>query len=154
VTETRYYLESLVPSWLAPDPGYVAALGEHLAARMELQGYEVTSGPVVVLSETEARVPVGMTLVRAEVGVEEFDLDMADDKPTAAGQWFVWQQDDFTVHTVPLDDLIVHAFTDDCPCGPDPMPVPRDDGTQGWIIRHHSLDGRKRYEATPRPSGE
>ncbi|WP_199881804.1 hypothetical protein [Streptomyces sp. CB03911] len=153
MTETHYYLESLVPSWLAADPGYVAALGEHLAARMELQGYEVTSGPVVVPAHTEARVPVGMTLVRAEIGVEEFDLDMDDDASRPAGPWLAWQQDDFTVHSVPLDDLIVHDFTDDCPCGPDQIPIPRVDGAQGWIVRHHSLDGREQHEASPGPSG-
>ncbi|OKI16800.1 hypothetical protein A6A07_11465 [Streptomyces sp. CB03911] len=78
---------------------------------------------------------------------------MDDDASRPAGPWLAWQQDDFTVHSVPLDDLIVHDFTDDCPCGPDQIPIPRVDGAQGWIVRHHSLDGREQHEASPGPSG-
>ena len=52
-----------------------------------------------------------------------------------------------TVHTYPHRDLIEHN-TDgaDCPCGPTTTPVPRDDGSIGWHVLHHSLDGRELHE--------
>lgn len=51
------------------------------------------------------------------------------------------------VHTYPVNDLIEHELTgDDCPCGPTTEPVPRDDGSFGWLISHHSLDGREARE--------
>lgn len=50
------------------------------------------------------------------------------------------------VHVVPCDDLIHHALTDECACGPTCEPVPRDDGTFGWVYTHHSLDGREHNE--------
>ena len=48
------------------------------------------------------------------------------------------------VHTYPVADLIEH-LTDggDCPCGPTTEPVQREDGTFGWHVLHHSLDGRE-----------
>lgn len=51
------------------------------------------------------------------------------------------------LHTAPTNDLIEHV-TDggDCPCGPDTVPVPREDGSFGWQIIHHSLDGRELRE--------
>jgi hypothetical protein len=154
VSPTTYYLDSLVPSWLAVDPGYVAALGEHLVARVELQGYQVVQGPFVMAVDCDARIPVGMTLVRAEVHVEEFDIDLTDDADPPAGQWLARQTDDFTAHSVPLDDVIVHEFTEDCPCGPTPAPTPRNDGAQGWVVSHHSLDGREQYESPFGAAGE
>lgn len=51
-----------------------------------------------------------------------------------------------TVHTYPVADLIEHdTETDDCLCGPNIEPVPRDDGSYGWHIIHHSLDGRENH---------
>lgn len=52
-----------------------------------------------------------------------------------------------TVHTFPVIDLIDHD-TDgsDCICGPTTVPVPRDDGSIGWQVVHHSLDGREATE--------
>lgn len=52
-----------------------------------------------------------------------------------------------TVHTYPVDDLIDHD-TDggDCPCGPTTEPVMRDDGSNGWLVIHSSLDGREARE--------
>ncbi len=48
---------------------------------------------------------------------------------------------------VPVDDLIAHdAFSDDCTCGPTSEPVKRDDGSMGWVLVHHSLDGREADE--------
>lgn len=49
------------------------------------------------------------------------------------------------VHVTPAADLIQHTDTD-CPCGPATEPVPRDDGTIGWLVTHHSLDGREAHE--------
>lgn len=53
-----------------------------------------------------------------------------------------------TYHVEPINDLIEHV-TDggDCPCGPATEPVPRDDGSMGWLVVHHSLDGRELHEA-------
>lgn len=52
-----------------------------------------------------------------------------------------------TVHTYPVNDLIKHETDgEDCACGPETIPVPRDDGSMGWVILHHSLDGREANE--------
>lgn len=52
-----------------------------------------------------------------------------------------------TVHTYPVNDLIEHD-TDggDCICGPSVDAVFRDDGSNGWLIVHNSLDGRELHE--------
>lgn len=48
---------------------------------------------------------------------------------------------------VPINDLIDHEeFSEDCPCGPTPDPVKREDGSVGWVLVHHSLDGREADE--------
>lgn len=52
------------------------------------------------------------------------------------------------VHVLPVDDLMEHAADGrDCMCGPTTQPVPRDDGSYGWLIVHHSLDGREQHES-------
>lgn len=140
---TRYHMESLVPSWLARDPGYVAALGEHLIARVELQGWQVTAGPAVRRVDCDARIPVGMVLLRAEVMVEEFDLDMGDDR---SQQWAVYETGPGEAHVCPLDDLMVHETAGDCACGPVRRSETMGDGSSGWVVTHHSLDGREQYE--------
>lgn len=49
---------------------------------------------------------------------------------------------------MPVNDLIFHE-DQDCPCGPRTIPVSNLlDGGFGWVIVHHSLDGRERYEST------
>jgi hypothetical protein len=51
------------------------------------------------------------------------------------------------VHVLPVDDLIEHDDDGtDCPCGPAVEPVFDDDGACGWLISHHSLDGREQKE--------
>lgn len=50
------------------------------------------------------------------------------------------------VHVVPIDDIISHI--PDCPCGPTPEPIRRDDGSTGWVVTHHSLDNREAGERT------
>ncbi|WP_393075240.1 hypothetical protein [Streptomyces sp. LN704] len=50
------------------------------------------------------------------------------------------------LHVTPIDDVIEHDTSADteCVCGPTDQPVPRDDGSVGWLAIHHSLDGRER----------
>lgn len=50
------------------------------------------------------------------------------------------------VDVTPTADLIDHASGADCLCGPRMVPVQRDDGSVGWIVVHHSLDGRESDE--------
>lgn len=51
------------------------------------------------------------------------------------------------VHVVPVGDLIEHDTEgEDCACGPASQPVVRDDGSVGWMVVHHSLDGREAHE--------
>lgn len=45
-------------------------------------------------------------------------------------------------HVSPRRDLIAHDLSDDCVCGPTTEPVKREDGSIGWVITHHALDGR------------
>jgi hypothetical protein len=56
-------------------------------------------------------------------------------------KWEAIQLDNDDVHVHPLHDLIEH-YPDDCICGPTIEPVPRDDGSIGWLISHHALDNR------------
>jgi hypothetical protein len=49
-------------------------------------------------------------------------------------------------HVVPRHDLVDHATTDECDCGPTLHPIQRDDGSTGWMYVHHSLDGRESGE--------
>lgn len=49
-------------------------------------------------------------------------------------------------HIVPVHDLIEHETSDDCVCGPTSNPVVRADGSYGWVVVHHSLDGREQRE--------
>lgn len=48
-----------------------------------------------------------------------------------------------SVHVTPVDDLIDHPADDDCVCGPTGQRVEGVDGEIGWIMVHHSLDGRE-----------
>lgn len=50
-----------------------------------------------------------------------------------------------TIHVVPDDDLIAHEISDDCPCGPDQVPVTHKK-LVGWRVDHASLDGREAGE--------
>lgn len=52
-----------------------------------------------------------------------------------------------TWHVFPVNDLVEHdTETDDCVCVPVVEPVERVDGSYGWVAKHHSLDGRERFE--------
>lgn len=50
------------------------------------------------------------------------------------------------LHVTPVGDLIAHTSDDDCLCGPEAKPIKRGDGSIGWIVVHHSLDGREAAE--------
>lgn len=52
-----------------------------------------------------------------------------------------------TVHVVPVGDLVEHD-TDggECICGPSAEAVFREEGSAGWLMTHHSLDGREARE--------
>lgn len=54
-----------------------------------------------------------------------------------------------TVHVMPVGDLIEHdnSGVTDCVCGATTEPVPAADGSTGWLVVHHSLDGRELTEA-------
>lgn len=60
-----------------------------------------------------------------------------------------------TVHVAPIGDLVEHDTTGgDCICGPTTEAVMRDDGSNGWLVRHASLDQREQQErATGRGTG-
>lgn len=60
-----------------------------------------------------------------------------------SGQWLTQQTSPIDVHVLPLDDVIVHDHNDSCPCGPEARIGPRNNGVDGWIHTHHSLDGRE-----------
>jgi hypothetical protein len=54
---------------------------------------------------------------------------------------------DLSIHAYPVNDLIEHdTDSSDCICGPRVEPVERDDGSYGWVVVHHSLDGRETNE--------
>lgn len=53
------------------------------------------------------------------------------------------------LHVHPLSDLIEHDTSTtepDCVCWPEVRPVEREDGSMGWLLVHHSLDGREASE--------
>lgn len=56
--------------------------------------------------------------------------------------------DNNNYHVIPVNDLIEHDTSgeQECVCIPEVIPVMRDDGSNGWVIVHHSLDGREAYE--------
>lgn len=46
------------------------------------------------------------------------------------------------VHIFPVGDLLEHdTESEDCVCGATPEAVKREDGSVGWLVTHHSLDG-------------
>lgn len=46
------------------------------------------------------------------------------------------------IHVEPVNDLIAHEDSDECPCGPSVEFVE----FGGVVIAHNSLDGRERFE--------
>lgn len=52
------------------------------------------------------------------------------------------------IHVYPVNDLVEHDTSGgDCVCGPVDDPVVREDGSIGWVVVHHALDGRERQES-------
>jgi hypothetical protein len=51
-------------------------------------------------------------------------------------------------HVIPLGDLMEHEVSEECACVPRARIVALADGSDGWLLVHHSLDGR---EASERP---
>lgn len=54
-----------------------------------------------------------------------------------------------TLHVTPIGDQADHDFSTtepDCVCGPEVKPVTHEDGSMGWLLVHHSLDGRELAE--------
>ena len=54
-----------------------------------------------------------------------------------------------TLHVTPQHDLVGHDTSTgepDCVCGPEVRPVTQEDGAAGWLLVHHSLDGREQAE--------
>jgi hypothetical protein len=51
------------------------------------------------------------------------------------------------VHVMPVGDLIEHEPLERCVCGPSYEHVQGEDGESGWVITHHSLDGREKSES-------
>lgn len=53
------------------------------------------------------------------------------------------------LHVLPVNDLIKHDWStesgEECICVPTPECVPSESG-DGWLIVHHSLDGREANE--------
>lgn len=50
-------------------------------------------------------------------------------------------------HVYPVNDLVEHDTSGgECVCGPETMPVERDDGSIAYVIVHHALDGREHSE--------
>ncbi len=47
-----------------------------------------------------------------------------------------------SLHIKPVGDIVEHTDDDYCVCGPQPEAVKRPDGSIGWLIIHHALDGR------------
>lgn len=43
-------------------------------------------------------------------------------------------------------ELLPHEQEQPCACGPTPELVPNPDGPDGWVVTHHSLDGREQDE--------
>lgn len=52
------------------------------------------------------------------------------------------------VHVLPINDLIEHEDEGDgCPCGPTvEAAFNEEDGSNGWLIVHNSLDGRENVD--------
>lgn len=69
---------------------------------------------------------------------------LEDHRPLVSSDWLVREQD-HGVHVLPLDDHIEHA-DEECICGPTIEPIKQKGGAVGWVITHHSLDGRERHE--------
>lgn len=67
------------------------------------------------------------------------------------GGWAYGYGSDGAVHVEPVNDLIDHEV-EGCPCGPSTAAVKAEDGSVGWMVSHHSLDGREADEIKELPA--
>lgn len=54
-----------------------------------------------------------------------------------------------TLHVTPQCDLVdldTSTTEPDCVCGPEVRPTTQDDGSMGWLLVRHSLDGREQAD--------
>jgi hypothetical protein len=52
-----------------------------------------------------------------------------------------------TAHVAPLGDQMEHVIDEACVCGPTVEPVlDADERVGGFVVTHHSLDGREHHE--------
>ena len=67
---------------------------------------------------------------------------------TVGPRWRYHAEGDSPYHVWPIADGVEHETDDDgdCVCGPTVEPVEGQEGYIGWLITHHSLDGRERNE--------
>lgn len=65
-------------------------------------------------------------------------------KNQASGQGWLTTRLSNGVHVIPPGDFTTHSPFD-CPCGPRDELVTSNNG-DGWVIVHHSLDGRENDE--------
>jgi hypothetical protein len=63
----------------------------------------------------------------------------------SGGGWLMVPLTDGNRHVIPVDDGWYH-LPDDCLCGPAHEYVARDGQPDGWVVLHHSLDGREQRE--------
>lgn len=74
---------------------------------------------------------------------------VADAPDTPGYQGLHWEaatwDDGDHVHVLPVGDAVEHLEDTDgeCICGPTVAPEMRDDGSNGWLITHHSLIERE-----------
>ncbi len=73
-----------------------------------------------------------------------------DNDVNEQGGWRYFELANGAVHVVPVNDAVDH-LSEGCTCGPTDDPVKRDDGSVGWVVIHHSLDGREAAERTSSP---
>jgi len=74
--ESTYYIESLVPSFLASDGGYIAVLKKYLFDIVSSQEWTVMDGPRRTwksAGQILVEPPTGFVEVHIEVTVREFD---------------------------------------------------------------------------------
>lgn len=62
-------------------------------------------------------------------------------------KWEAIEVESGVCHIVPIGDLVDHDQSDDCVCVPTSELVVNEGESDGWIVTHHSLDGRETAEA-------
>lgn len=68
--------------------------------------------------------------------------DETSDETSDDGRDLIRDDQSDELHVMPFADLVEHDPTEDCICGTRTEPVYRADGSNGWLVVHHALDGR------------